>query len=178
MVGLTKKFNASTIAVISIILFCIILMIHIFIIHFGTEIGKDGYRDTFMKNLFYIVEGLLILIISLVSLKNFKLKLNTLIGAMIVSIVLIIFGIIGSYILLTESQDDIITEKLTNIRIERSGYHNQNMKIEGIVNEEKRYFILRGRDKALVKSIKDNGNNYIIIVYHYSSKRIESISFY
>ena len=87
-----------------------------------------------------------------------------------------IYGIIGFCRILNEKQDTLITEKLSNIRVVRTGYHNQNRKIEGIVNEEKRSFILRGKDKALARNINDSNLNYIIIEYHSSTHRIESIT--
>lgn len=178
MVFFLKKFNTRTIVILSVFLAIFITIAHILMIHFGTEIGKEGYRDTFIKNIFFIVEGFLILIISLMAFRNFNLNLKSLIVCMVVSLMFIIFGIINSYILLTESQDDLITEKITVIRIERAGYHNQDIKIEGVVNEEKRYFILRGRDKKMVKNIKESVDNNIVIVYHPSNQRIESISFH
>lgn len=142
---------------------------------FGTQIGKKGHKNVLIQNISSIVEGTLILILSLIWILNFEFN-NYIYGLIAIGLILLICGIISICGIIRETQDDLITERLSNISIVSTGYNNNARKLEGTVNEEKRSFILRGKDKALAKSIKDNNPNYIVIAYHSSSHRIESIS--
>ena len=85
-------------------------------------------------------------------------------------------GIIGLKGTLGETPDDLVTEYLSDIRIVLAGYHNQDRKLEGTANGAYSCFMLRGADKALAKRISESGRDHVTVVYHSSTRRIESIS--
>ena len=97
-------------------------------------------------------------------------------GIIAIGLIFLICNIVIFCGILKETQDDLITEELSNISIVYAGYSNHDRMLKGIVRGEKRFFMLRGKDKEIAKSIKDSNPNYIVIVYHSSNHRIESIS--
>ena len=175
MRGLIKKFkisaNTRMVVFLSMVfLFMFFVLIYVFLANFGTEIGKDGYKIVFIKNLLTIVIGIRFLIMCLYCFNNHKkiVLMNIAIG-----LLFIIVGSKGVSEIINEKQNDLITEKLSNIIV---SLDRHNIKIDGVVKEEKRYFIFRGKDKLIAKKIKNSNSNYIIIVYHSSTHRIESIT--
>lgn len=124
-----------------------------------------------------MIEGILVLFLSLIWIMNFEFYnfIYCLIGIGI-GLILFICGIISLYLVFRETQEDLITEILSSIRIVPTGFHNKARKLEGVVNEEKRSFILRGKDISITRIIKETNPNNIVIVYHSSNNRIESIT--
>lgn len=96
-------------------------------------------------------------------------------GVTAIGIILLVSGIIGIISILREASDELITEKLSDIRIVPAGYHNRSRKIEGMVNGRISWFMMRGADKALAEQIKKSGRKQVTVIYHPSNRRIESI---
>ncbi len=165
------------IVIIIVALFIFSLIIHVLLIRFGTHIGEKGHRNVLLQNLFSIIEAFLVLIISWLWIMNYGSSGNRIyaIFTIIIGLILLVSGIIGIKGILRESPEDLVTESLSDIRITPAGYHNQDRKLEGMANGTHSWFMLRGADKALAKSIKESGQDHVTVVYHSSNRRIESI---
>lgn len=154
----------------------LLITIHVLLLHFGTQIGEKGRKNVFVQNLFFIAEAVLVLAFSLMwsifSAKDSKIYA---LGVAAIGIVLLFSGIIGTISVLREASDELITEKLSDIRIVHAGYHNRSRKLEGIANGRRSWFMMRGADKALVEQIKKSGRKQVTVTYHPSNRRIESI---
>ena len=113
--------------------------------------------------------------LSLIWIMNFEFNnyIYCLIG---LGLFLFICGIINLYTVLRETQDDLITGVLSSISIVPTGFHNHDRMLKGVVNGEKRCFTLRGKDRSIARIIKETNPNNIVIVYHSSNNRIESIT--
>lgn len=167
----------TTIVITLAVLLILFLTIHILLLHFGTHIGKKGHKNVLLQNLFCIAEALTVLILSWMCVMFFQPdKRIYVLGAAVIGLILLVSGIIGIRGTLRETPEDLVTVCLSEIRIVPAGYHNQDRKLEGVVNGTKSWFMLCGADKALAKRIKDSGRNHVTVVYHSSNRRIESIS--
>jgi hypothetical protein len=159
-----------------IVLLILFIIIHVLLLHLGTQIGEKGRRNVFLQNVLFIAEAVLFLVFSLMwgtfSAKDSKIYA---LGVAVIGIVLLISGIIGGTGILREASDELITEHLSDIRVTRAGYHNQARKLEGISNGRRSWFIMRGADKALAEQIKNSGRKQVTVIYHPSNRRIESI---
>lgn len=140
-----------TIVISLIVLLILLITIHVLLLHFGTQIGEKGRKNVFVQNIFFIAEAVLILSFSLMwsvfSAKDSKIYA---LGVAAIGIILLISGIIGIISILKEA-DELITEKLSDIRIVPAGYHNRSRKLEGMVNGRRSWFVMRGADKALAE---------------------------
>ena len=159
-----------------IFLFILLMMIHIVLLHYGTQIGKEGHRNIILINAFFIAESLLIFAIGLLWGINPEVNRRLYAIAFIVfGVILLIIGTAGMRNILRETPNDLVTEELSDVRIVYAGYHNQDRKLEGTVNGAYSWFMLRGGDKTLAQQIEDSGKTHVTVVYHSSNRRIESI---
>ena len=165
-----------TIVISLIVLLILLIIIHVLLLHFGTQIGEKGRKNVLVQNIFFIVEAVLVFAFSLMwsvfSAKDSKMYA---LGVAAIGIVLLISGIIGTISVLREASDELITEKLSDIRVAPAGYHNRSRKLEGMVNGRRSWFMMRGADKALAEQIKKSGRKQVTVSYHPSNRRIESI---
>lgn len=128
-----------------------------------------------IRSLLGIVVSFLILILGLIWIMNFEFNYY-IYGIIAIGLILLISSIVTFCGILKEKKDDLITEELSNISIVYAGYHNHDRMLKGVVSGENRFFMLRGKDKKIAERIKESNPNYIVIVYHSSNHRIESIS--
>lgn len=165
-----------TIVISFIALIAVLVIIHMLLIHSGTQIGEKGRKNMLLQDILYIAESVLLFAFSLVwwMLSEPDSKLYALVIAAI-GILLLIGGAVGLRGILRESSEDLVTENLTEIRIVPAGYHNQARRLEGMVNGKNSWFMMRGADKALAEKIKKSGRRQVTVVYHPSNRRIESI---
>ena len=158
------------------VLLILLLAVHLLLMSFGTQFGKTGRRNVFLQNVFCIAEALTVLLLGAGLTVNAEPDDRIyVLGAVAVGIILLICGIVGTRSILKETPDDLTTAELSDVRIVSTGYHNHSKQLEGMSNGTRVQFILRGADKAVAEQIKDNGCDRVMVVYHSSSHRIESI---
>lgn len=161
---------------VPIILLVLFAVIDVLLFPLSTEIGREGHKNVFIKNLFYVAESVLSFIISAMwaVYSDSSTKLYAL-GIIVIGLIALVGGVVGINGIFKENQNNLATETLTEIRIVPAGYHNHDRKLEGTVNGKNSWFILRGVDKKWVKKIKESGKSQVTIVYHPSNRRIEEI---
>ena len=163
--------------IIFVALLIFLLIIHMILLSCATNIGKKGHKNMMIKSLFGIAESLLSFVIVLIWFINFNPSNKAyLVGIAIFGIVLFISNIIILKGLLRETSNNLVTEVLSDIRIVPTGHYYRALKLEGIANGSRSFFIFRGPDKAIIQQIKESGLNQVTIVYHASNRRIESVS--
>ena len=162
--------------VLLVVLLILLLAVHLLLMSFGTQFGETGRRNVFLQDVFCIAEALTVLLLGAGLTVNAEPDDRIyVLCAVAVGIILLICGIVGTRSILKESLDDLITAKLSDVRIVSTGYHNHSKQLDGMSNGTRVQFILRGADKAVAKQIKDNGYDRVMVVYHSSSHRIESV---
>ena len=167
----------TTIFIILVVLVIIVLGILAFSIRMSTNIGEKGNKNMRIRNVLFIIEGILTMTLSLVWITSFESNSKIyILFVMFIGLVFLISGVIDIKGILKESSNDLVTEELSDVKVIPAGYHNRDRKLEGMVNGDYRCFMIRGVDKAIAEQIKTNGLNNITVTYHSSNHRIESIS--
>ena len=87
--------------------------------------------------------------------------------------IVLICGIISIKKILAETDDDLVTEELSEVNIIHIGFNHKVL--EGTVNGEKRRFSMLGADKDIAKMIANRKIKQITVTYHTSDNRIEAI---
>lgn len=150
-----KIAKMMTIVIFLIVLLILLITVHVLLLHFGTQIGKKGHKNVVVQNIILIAEAAFVLAFSLMwSVFSAKDSRMYALGVAAIGIILLVSGIIGTISVLREKSDELITEKLSDIRIVPAGYHNRSRRLEGMVNGRRSWFMLRGTDKALAEQIK------------------------
>ena len=130
-----------------------------------------------MQNILGVSEGIIVVLLSTISLLQKEFEINRLYSYLFlpIGLTILLASCINIKAILMENPKDITTEHLTDIRIIPAGYHNMDRKLEGFSNGQRSSFMIRGADKVIAESIKKSGQECITISYHSSNRRIESI---
>ena len=159
-----------------IILLIALLIAHFFILHTGTQIGEKGHKNALSQNIIGIFEAVIVLILGIFwALNSYGSYRLYSLGGILLAGILLISSIIGLKGVLAETREDLSTERLTNIEVIPDGYRNHSRRIEGIANGKRSWFLLRGVDKIIARNIEQKHPSHILITFHPSNRRIESI---
>ena len=165
-----------TISFTPIILLAVLAVCHMAVMHNRTYIGQKGYKNTFIQNVFAIIEGCLILAVCILWPENNNIEIKISLSLLAAMGALFIFlGIGGIKRLLREIANGTSTVMLTDITLSPTGYHNRAVKMEGTNNGKRIWFILRGADAKWIKEFCADDTRYLTVVYYPSSQRIKSI---
>jgi hypothetical protein len=167
-----------------IALFIIIVLVVLFIgglavaFDLKTQIGAEGRGNVLEKNFLLICESASVPVIGVlwndIAAKDDRLYV---ISIFVVAAALFLNSVVAFVVVLRESEDALITEVLSDVRIIPAGCHNKSRKIEGTVNGKRIWFILRGDDKYLAEEIKKSNIRQVTVKYYPSSCRIESVKY-
>lgn len=145
----------------------------------GTRIGKRGRKNIIQRCVVNVICAALIIAFSFVWGKgNGYIKEGGICAAAAaaVGVILMVCGIVEIKKTLGETENDLITEELSEVRvIHIAGINNKIL--EGTAGGEKRRFAMFGADKDLAKLIRKKGIKQITVTYHASDNRIEAIHY-
>ena len=149
---------------------------NILLLHFGTFIGQAGHRNTVAVNLCFITVAVLLLLLGVISgVVLHKKAVYCVLVLLCVGIAMFIIGAVGMRDVVRETSDKPVTAEMSDIRIE-SATGGRDKRLEGTVDGEHIYFMLRGKDRFLAQQIEKSRPTHIKVVYYPSTRRIESVT--
>lgn len=139
----------------------------------GTQIGEKGRKDSLLRCSINITVSVLAILISFLCLREELIKLVMSAAVATTGAIVFICGIITIKKTLAETDNDLVTEELSEVNIIHIGFNHKVL--EGTVNGGKRRFSMFGADKDIAKKIANGKMKQITVTYHTSDNRIEAI---
>lgn len=139
----------------------------------GTQIGEKGKKDSLLRCSINITASVLAILISFLCLREELIKPAMAAAVVAAGTIVLICGIITIKKNLAETDDDLVTEELSEVNIIHIGFNHKVL--EGTVNGGKRRFSMFGADKDIAKKITNRKIKQITVTYHTSDNRIEVI---
>lgn len=139
----------------------------------GTQIGEKGKKDSLLRCSINITASVLAILISFMCLREELMKPVMAAAVAATGAIVLICGFITIRKTLAETDDDLVTEELSEVNIIHIGFNHKVL--EGTVNGEKREFPMFGADKDIAKMIANRKIKQITVTYHTSDNRIEAI---
>lgn len=139
----------------------------------GTQIGEKGKKDSLLRCSINITASVLAILISFMCLREELMKPVMAAAVAATGAIVLICGIITIKKTLAETDDDLVTEELSEVNIIHIGFNHKVL--EGTVNGGKRRFSMFGADKDIAKMIANRKIKQITVTYHTSDNRIEAI---
>ena len=134
--------------------------------------GK-GEKDSLLRSSINITASVLAILISFLCLREELMEPVMAVAVAATGAIVLICGIISIKKILAETDDDLVTEELSEVNIIHIGFNHKVL--EGTVNGEKRRFSMLGADKDIAKMIANRKIKQITVTYHTSDNRIEAI---
>lgn len=156
--------------------FVLVVFFHSLLIHYGTQFGREGRRQAYIRSMFGIAESVLVFGVTwLFAVTDTANRLGH-ICMVLLGVGMLVASVINLRALQREKAGGVVKETLSDVRVMPTGYRNRARLIEGLTeNGERREFMLRGVDKDIANYIKDCGLKYVTVIYHTANKRIEKI---
>ena len=163
-----------TMMIIFFALFAVSLGMHIYLVSTKTQIGEEGHRNVILQNVFCIAEAVALIGLGLVWILSPGIDRGFWLFAVGLGSGLLLCGVVMLLKTRKESPGDLITERLSEVQIVPAGYHNRDLQLRGMSGGSLRTFMIRGRDKRLLKKIAGE-SDVLEVSYHTSTHRIEAI---
>ena len=163
--------------VVLIILMICFMAAFCFISGACTEIGAKGKRNVLLKSVCLTAVSLLAILFGLMQIAySTPGGVAGAVGAMATGAAVFVCAVVWGRGIMRENPDDIVTEKLSGVHVSPAGYHNRERMLRGMTNGRETGFLFRGADRKIAEDIGRSRKMEVVITYHRSDRRIESLS--
>lgn len=158
-----------------LVILCVLIVVSGAAAIIGTQIGEKGKKDSILRYSINITASVLAILISFLCLKEELMEPVMASAVTATGAIILICGIITIRKILAETDNDLVTEELSEVNIIHIGFNHKVL--EGTVSGEKRKFPMFGADKDIAKMITNRKIKQITVTYHTSDNRIEAIHY-